>query len=191
MDYLNIKEGIDYQGANPAARAALEAAGKAFYQKYGRPMRVVSANRSYEQQAALYKQKGAGWAAKPGTSNHERGSAFDIASGDAGLADEAGILSQYGLRRPLLNTKKPEPWHVEYKGGVAQSQSLPQMAAMAAQVQQPQQVVQPQVQEPIFQDYYGQMNDQQVAVQMPTTTLPTFLKNDLSNPLSMNLFNRL
>ena len=187
MGYLNITSGVDFNGANPAAKAAMEAAGEAFYTKYGRPMRVVSANRTYGQQAQLYKNKGPGWAAKPGTSRHEKGTAFDVAREDAALADKSGILAQFGLSRPLVNAKKPEPWHVEYTG--QPTASVPQQIQQIDPVQQQQQPQQAQTMMPVFQDYYGQMGEQNTVASAPTMTTPLFLQNKLSNPLYNNLFN--
>lgn len=80
---------------------------------------ITSGFRSYDQQAKLYAEK-PGWAARPGTSNHERGMAADLAYNGSGrlpqwVRDKAG---EFGISFPLANrARNPEPWHAEPSGG--------------------------------------------------------------------------
>lgn len=80
---------------------------------------VTSGFRTYEEQARLYAQK-PGWAARPGTSNHERGMAADLAYNGSGQlpAWVRARGSEFGIHFPLENrAKRPEPWHAEPLGG--------------------------------------------------------------------------
>jgi len=70
-----------------------------------------SAYRSYEDQVRLYKEKGPGWAAVPGTSKHGFGYAFDLNSAEMNQADKDGLLSKWGFVRPMVK----EPWHIQSK----------------------------------------------------------------------------
>ena len=81
---------------------------------------ITSGFRTYDQQARLYADK-PGWAARPGTSNHERGIAADIAYNGSGQIPawlREKIAAEYGVSFPLANrARNPEPWHVEPNGG--------------------------------------------------------------------------
>lgn len=81
---------------------------------------ITSGFRTYDQQARLYADK-PGWAARPGTSNHERGIAVDIAYNGSGQIPawlREKIAAEYGVSFPLANrARNPEPWHVEPNGG--------------------------------------------------------------------------
>ena len=79
----------------------------------GKNARVSSGMRSYDEQAALYKEKGPGWAAPPGHSNHEKGIAYDIHADD--LDHFAKYAERYGFARPLATSAHPEPWHFTYQ----------------------------------------------------------------------------
>ncbi len=78
---------------------------------------VISGHRSWEQQQYLYRlyQMGLGpRAARPGRSNHQRGTALDISVGStATLTYEwlAANACRFGFRR----TVSSEPWHWEYR----------------------------------------------------------------------------
>lgn len=81
---------------------------------------ITSGFRTYDQQARLYAEK-PGWAARPGTSNHERGIAADLAYNGSGQIPawlREKIAAEYGVSFPLANRAvRPEPWHVEPNGG--------------------------------------------------------------------------
>jgi phage-related minor tail protein len=82
---------------------------------------ITSGFRTYDQQARLYAEK-PGWAARPGTSNHERGIAADLAYKGSGqlpawVRDRA---AEFGIHFPLANrARNPEPWHAEPVGARA------------------------------------------------------------------------
>ena len=106
----------------PATTAAANGLDAAFAESLRKLMAAVpglgvtSGFRTYEQQAKLYAEKGPGWAARPGTSNHEFGVAADLnyrGSGQlpAWIREEA---AKYGIHFPLANrARNPEPWHAE------------------------------------------------------------------------------
>lgn len=73
---------------------------------------ITSAGRSYAEQAALYAEKGPSLAAKPGTSNHEKGLALDISTSSSAQAWLLDHGAENGWTRPL----DYEPWHWEYGG---------------------------------------------------------------------------
>ena len=89
--------------------AKLQAAAKDFFAATGNKLQVNSGFRSIEEQAALYKQKGPQWAARPGAQMHNYGVAVDIQSSQANYMSQSGILKKNGLTRPIGH----EPWHVE------------------------------------------------------------------------------
>lgn len=81
---------------------------------------VTSGFRSYEEQARLYAEKGPGWAARPGTSNHEKGIAADLNYNGSGQipAWVRELAQQFNIAFPLANrSRNPEPWHAEPAGG--------------------------------------------------------------------------
>lgn len=88
-------------------------------QKIGKPLHVLSGNRTREEQEALYAKylNGTGnLAARPGTSNHEDGKAADVYVGKGGpaLQTVAGKEAEaLGLGFPVGG----EPWHVENVSG--------------------------------------------------------------------------
>lgn len=71
---------------------------------------VTSAFRSRAEQEALYKAYLAGGtlAARPGTSNHEKGLAVDVGTSSA-TALRAELAIRWGLHTPV----RGEPWHME------------------------------------------------------------------------------
>lgn len=118
-----------FGGVNPAMPATAAAANgldAAFAENLRKLMAAVpgltvtSGFRSYDQQAKLYAEKGPGWAAPPGRSQHERGTAADLSYKGSGqlpqwVRDEA---AKYGITFPLANrARNPEPWHAEPVGG--------------------------------------------------------------------------
>ena len=88
----------------------------------GQDIQINSGYRSYEQQKALrlyYESIGKkGYAAHEGTSNHEFGNAIDINTVGLNMDLLDKLLEKRGLDRPLKNSKKPEPWHIEMKKDV-------------------------------------------------------------------------
>jgi phage-related minor tail protein len=82
---------------------------------------IRSGFRSYEEQARLYAEKGPGWAAPPGRSNHERGLAADLQLGPGMTwAQVHAAAATLGVSFPLANrASKPEAWHAEVARGVA------------------------------------------------------------------------
>ena len=77
---------------------------------------VRSGNRTYDEQAALYRKYGPGRAARPGTSNHEGGRAADCAVGTnrdgRDLGEHPGAREALRRRGLCLPVNK-EDWHVE------------------------------------------------------------------------------
>jgi zinc D-Ala-D-Ala carboxypeptidase len=78
---------------------------------------AVSGHRSRAEQRYLYRlyRKGLGHrAARPGRSNHQRGTAVDVSVGD--VSSEAyGWLSAHACRFGFRRTVRSEPWHWEYR----------------------------------------------------------------------------
>lgn len=95
----------------------------------GRPLRVVSSYRTFAEQVDLRAVKG--WlAARPGTSQHGRGVAVDLADmGRLGQFDAPGYrwmtenAPAFGWYHPAAmepgGSGPPEPWHWEYVGDAA------------------------------------------------------------------------
>jgi hypothetical protein len=88
----------------------------------GRAVTVTSGLRTREEQEKLYRESQSGRssfpAAAPGNSLHERGLAIDVSRSDADGLDRAGLLSKYGLSRPVAG----DPVHIQagYRtGGIA------------------------------------------------------------------------
>lgn len=106
---LKVEPGVDVKNLHPGMSAKLQAAAKDFFAATGNKLQVNSGFRSIEEQAALYKQKGPQWAARPGAQMHNYGVAVDIQSSQANYMSQSGILKKNGLTRPIGH----EPWHVE------------------------------------------------------------------------------
>lgn len=108
-----------------AAEAFAELAA-AYEADTGRPLRVVSSYRTFAEQVTLRASKG--WlAARPGTSQHGRGVAVDLADmGRLGQFDAPAYLwmtrnaPAFGWYHPAAmepgGSGPPEPWHWEYQG---------------------------------------------------------------------------
>jgi D-alanyl-D-alanine carboxypeptidase len=90
----------------------------------GHSLRVNSAFRSYEEQAALFRQvKQPGRAARPGHSEHQLGTAVDLdlptPEAKAWLAEQApafGFTLSYPADKQRLTGYRPEPWHLRFVG---------------------------------------------------------------------------
>ncbi len=101
--------GVDLEGLNPALRSAFTSAVDEYYQRGGKgKVQINSGFRSVEKQSVLFAQD-PGKAAPPGRSNHNYGLALDANSPELNEMDKMGLLSKYGLVRPVPG----EPWHVE------------------------------------------------------------------------------
>ena len=117
--------GADAIPATAGALRGLDAAFAANLQKLMQEfpgLGITSGFRTTEQQARLYAEKGPGWAAPPGRSNHERGTAADLNyNGKSTLPDEVyKRAGELGIAFPLKDrANKPEPWHAEPAGARA------------------------------------------------------------------------
>lgn len=127
--------------ALPATTAAARGLDAAFSESLRKLMdavpglRVTSGFRTYEEQERLYREKGPGWAARPGTSNHERGIAADLSYNGSGQLP--GWVHQkaaeFGIQFPLKDRAvKPEPWHAEPVGGRSRAGAANDNASAAA-----------------------------------------------------------
>jgi hypothetical protein len=105
--------GKPLSGVSPGLAQALTMAAAEYNQITGKTVDVTSAVRDSAKQAELYQAYVEGRskfpAARPGTSKHERGLAVDIAQATADEMDRMGLLSKYGLSRPVPN----DPVHLE------------------------------------------------------------------------------
>lgn len=113
----------------PATAAAVRGLDTVFAENLRKLMAAVpglsmtSGFRTYDQQARLYAEK-PGWAARPGTSNHERGIAADLAYNGSGQlpAWVREKAAEFGIGFPLASrARNPEPWHAEPMGGRARA----------------------------------------------------------------------
>lgn len=73
---------------------------------------INSAGRSKSEQAALYAQDSSN-AARPGTSNHEKGTALDVSTSSRAQA----WLLEHGASHGWVQDVAGEPWHWHYTGG--------------------------------------------------------------------------
>lgn len=115
----------DLTGTDPDFARRYTAAAAEIETALGISMRIVSGYRSNAEQQRLYdawrkRQAGVpgyGWAnpaAKPGTSNHNRGLALDIAPNSDVAPGIVPIFARYGLHFPLRHlASMHEPWHLE------------------------------------------------------------------------------
>lgn len=111
MQYLQLGNNVNIDGLNPQLRKLITGMAQEYGEMTGKKIPVNSGYRSYDEQAALYKQNPKK-AAKPGGSLHEAGLALDIDSKTANELDKLGLMRKYGLTRPVGG----EPWHVEPAG---------------------------------------------------------------------------
>ncbi len=114
------------EAAIPATAGALRGLDAAFAANLQKLMQefpglgITSGARTFEQQARLYAQKGPGWAAPPGSSKHETGTAADLNyNGKSTLPDDVyKRAAELGIAFPLKDrANKPEPWHAEPANG--------------------------------------------------------------------------
>ena len=104
-------------GLEPDFLEKLQRAAGEYQQLTGQPINIVSAKRTTEEQAKLYADFQSGKskfpAAPPGQSRHESGRAVDLPLETANKLDSMGLLSKYGLSRPVPN----DPIHIQGQGG--------------------------------------------------------------------------
>ncbi len=101
----------DLEGMKDGLADRLAALGE----RLGKPIRIASGHRTYQEQADLYAKYLAGkgnLAAKPGESNHESGNAADAYIGGTALRDNAEA-KRIALELGLKFTVASESWHVE------------------------------------------------------------------------------
>jgi len=106
-------------GLDPQLKSAVDSAIKEYEQRTGNKATITSEVRTYAKQKELYDAYVAGGrkgmpVARPGTSQHETGSAVDINRTAADAMDRMGILKKYGLDRPVAN----DPVHVQLAGPI-------------------------------------------------------------------------
>jgi D-alanyl-D-alanine carboxypeptidase len=90
----------------------------------GHPLALLSAFRSYQEQADLFATtKEVGKAARPGHSEHQLGMAIDVelpsdaaAVWLAGHALDFGFALSYPIGRQKITGYRPEPWHIRFVG---------------------------------------------------------------------------
>jgi hypothetical protein len=110
-----VTSGADMNRLNSEFRRRLEGMAADYLQLTGKKMTISgprSAYRTYDQQVQIYSTARSGYAATPGKSNHGFGFALDVNTTDANTAARLGLLSKYGLYRPMPY----EPWHIEPVG---------------------------------------------------------------------------
>lgn len=99
-------EGLDKDFATRFSAAADE-----YFKTTGNRVNVTSGFRSYEEQMQLWmnRDKNPYPVAPPGRSLHETGRSVDVDRATADAMDRMGILSKYGLSRPVAN----DPVHIQ------------------------------------------------------------------------------
>ncbi|TQK77170.1 D-alanyl-D-alanine carboxypeptidase-like protein [Rarobacter incanus] len=116
-----LPQGGGYQ-LQPEAAVAFAEMSKAFEVRFGTPMLVTSAYRSYGRQAGLYASN-PGMTAAAGKSNHGWGYAVDLDKSTYTSADRWAWLQAnagyFGFGNPdWAKGARYEPWHWEYMAGV-------------------------------------------------------------------------
>jgi LAS superfamily LD-carboxypeptidase LdcB len=109
--YIKLNKGVSLNGVHPEMLRNLKAMAAEYGEQTGKSININSGFRSYEKQAALYRQNPSK-AAKPGTSLHEHGLALDIQSEDLNALEKLGLMRKYGFTRPVGG----ELWHMEPSG---------------------------------------------------------------------------
>ncbi len=103
----------------------------------GYKLSITSGYRSIEDQAKIYAEKGPGWAAPPGRSNHNFGQAADLGFGPGAQSWAHENAARFGLAFPLKDrANNPEAWHVEPVDARARRNGMPanDNAGAAAQI---------------------------------------------------------
>lgn len=114
--YVTSSKNADVNGLVPSLQTNVSNMAKDYYEQTGKKLNINSGNRSNEEQSRLYKTLPKGMAAPPGSSLHNFGLALDVPTAQANELAKLGLLDKYGLSRPLMNAKVPEPWHLQPKG---------------------------------------------------------------------------
>lgn len=113
QEYTNLsKVGIDKMlQSNPLYLERFLLAVEEYNKKTNSKLLINEAARSYEEQAKLYQKylQGGALAAKPGTSQHEKGLALDISQNNKDFEEWVKIANKYGLYQNI----KSEAWHFE------------------------------------------------------------------------------
>lgn len=109
--------GKSTSGLNPDFVSKLSKAATEYQLQTGKSVEIVSGLRTAEQQQKLYEDYVSGKsrfpAAPPGRSRHESGSAVDVPLATANALDRMGLLSKYGLSRPVPG----DPIHIQGASG--------------------------------------------------------------------------
>lgn len=106
------------------AQQAFERLNMAYRDRFGANVSITDSYRPYEEQVAVYSTKPAGFAAKPGTSNHGWAMAMDLGGGinSFGTAQYNWMKAnapRFGWVHPSWaepGGSAPEPWHWVYTG---------------------------------------------------------------------------
>lgn len=116
--------------AIPEAATAFDALGN-FATQYRFSLKATNGYRSYDEQVKLYNEgilkhgdEVRKFVAKPGNSNHNAGTAFDIFFGIKNIAENADqvrssslwsfLVANMGAFRFRFYDRNIEPWHIEY-----------------------------------------------------------------------------
>ena len=113
--YANFTAGAHLENENAGFMNNFMGMAKEYYDKTKKKLNITDGFRSYEAQVAVKKAKPT-LAATPGTSRHGYGVAIDASGAQLSEADSMGLLSKYGLVRPMWPGRpggKREEWHVE------------------------------------------------------------------------------
>ena len=109
---------VDVEGLKPDVKSDLAKMAAEYKQKTGKNIQVTSAYRSSAYQASISRGGKSGGLKKfatPGRSPHEKGLAIDINSPVADELESMGLLSKYGMIRPMIQMPGwvSEKWHVQ------------------------------------------------------------------------------
>lgn len=115
------------------AAYAFEQMSLAYTKAFKVPIAVTDAYRDLATQERLYREKGPGWAAVPGTSNHGWATAVDLGGGinTFGTAQRTWMVRnapKFGWTSPAWaqpGQPTPEPWHWEFTGRSPSKQEAP------------------------------------------------------------------
>lgn len=113
------KRFVHIPGGKKLRHDAAEAFGRMYLEARAEGVRlwVISGYRSWKQQRYLYRlyRKGLGArAARPGRSNHQRGTAVDVSVGDESTRVYRWLAAN-ACRHGFKRTVSSEPWHWEYR----------------------------------------------------------------------------
>ncbi len=109
--FLKYHNGATLDGANPEAAKLFRGMVEEYGTITGKKIQLNAGKRSFDDQQREYANNPRN-AARPGSSLHEFGLAFDINSADANALEKLGLMRKYGFTRPVGG----EPWHIEPAG---------------------------------------------------------------------------